>query len=285
MPNFSLINSYTLTKKTPMTDTAVHLTFNIAAIAIYLAASGHLISRTRRQLGSARTWLLPTTAVALLCHAAGGYGSLFTNAGLNLGFFEVGSLIFWVINLLVLISGLRKPLHNLFIFLFPLSALALISSLIVPSSSALFTNITPGIAGHILLSILAYSLLIIATLQAVLLAYQNHQLKHKHPSGVVKLLPPLQTMEALLFELLWLGEILLTLAIATGALFVDDLMAQHLAHKTVFSVLAWLIYGTLLCGRHFLGWRGNSAIRWSLGGFSALMLAYFGSKFVLEFLI
>lgn len=99
------------------------------------------------------------------------------------------------------------------------------------------------------------------------------------------LLPPLQTMEALLFELVWAGMLFLTLSIITGFIFIDDFFAQKLSHKTVFSLLSWGIYATLLTGRHFIGWRGNTAIRWVLGGFTALMLAYFGSKLVLEVIL
>jgi len=268
-----------------MTDPAALMAFNIAAIAVYLSAFGYLFKQARLQRSSERSWVISFTCTAILCHGLGSYGTLFTERGVQLGFFQVGALIFWVINLLVLVSGLRKPLHNLFLFLFPLSAVAILSSLLSPNGEVFIDHLSNAIVGHILLSILAYSLLIIAALQAIVLAYQDRQIKHKHPNGLVRLLPPMQTMEALLFELLWVGELALTLAIATGVLFVDDLMAQHLAHKTVFSVSAWLIYATLLWGRHFLGWRGNSAIRWSLGGFSALMLAYFGSKFVLEIIL
>jgi ABC-type uncharacterized transport system permease subunit len=92
-------------------------------------------------------------------------------------------------------------------------------------------------------------------------------------------------MEALFFELLWVGEICLLLAITSGFLFIDDLFAQHLAHKTVFSLLALVIYGVLLWGRYQRGWRGATAIRWALGGFCTLMLAYFGSKFVLQIVL
>jgi len=92
-------------------------------------------------------------------------------------------------------------------------------------------------------------------------------------------------MEALLFELLWLGFLILSASIITGVGFIEDMFAQHLVHKTVFSIIAWLIYAALLAGRHWLGWRGNTAIRFTLGGFAALMLAFFGSKFVLELVL
>ena len=228
-------------------------------------------------------WLMSFAITALGFHALGGYSTLFTDSGMDLGFFKVGSLIFWVMNLLVLISGLRKPLHTLFIFLFPLSAFAILMATFGESTGT--TEMDNQILTHVLLSILAYSLLIIATLQALVLAFQNYQLKHKHPTGLIRLLPPLQTMEALLFELLWAGQILLTLSIITGFVFIENLFAQHLVHKTVLSILAWFIYAILLWGHTRLGWRGTTAVRWALGGFAALMLAYFGSKFVLEIVL
>ena len=138
---------------------------------------------------------------------------------------------------------------------------------------------------HILLSVLAHSLLAIATLQALLLSYQYKKLKTRHPKGLIGILPPLQTMETLMFELVWAGFALLTLSILSGLIYLDNIFAQHLAHKTVFSILAWFIYATLLWGRHSIGWRGIIAIRWVLVGFAALMLAYFGSKIVLEVIL
>ncbi len=261
-----------------------HLVMIAAAIAVYLSGTAYLISCTSQKRAPHPQWMMSFALSALLFHAVGIYPMLFQAEGLNLSFFKIGALIFWVMNLLVLISSLKKPLSTLFIFLFPLSALALLTAAFSHNATA-FIPVNGEMIIHILLSILAYSLLIIATLQALLLAYQNYQLKHKHPSGPIRLLPPLQTMEALFFEILWAGEILLTLAIITGFFFIDDLFAQHLVHKTALSLLAWCIYAALLWGHVRLGWRGNTAIRWALGGFTALMLAYFGSKFVLEILL
>ena len=258
---------------------------NAAAIALYLAASGYLVSQLMRNRGAEPGWLRGFALGALLVHGIGVFGVIFSATGYHLGLFKVLSMIFWVVNLIVLTSSLKKPLHNLFIFLFPLSALAVAVSLFSTSPATPYSAISVEIVSHIFLSFLAYSLLTIATLQALLLAYQNYQLRHKHPMGMTRLLPPLQTMETLLFELLWVGEILLTLSIVTGFLFLDDLFAQHLVHKTVFSLLAWAIYAILLWGRHRSGWRGSQAVRWTLGGFAALMLAYFGTKVVLEIIL
>lgn len=260
------------------------LTANILAIFLYLSAGLYCVLRFIKVQPVQRRGLLILAACALLFHGGGIFGLSVAQSGVQLGFFSVSSLIFWVINLIVLISSVKKSLHNLFILLFPLSALAVTASLIGRNVDAQI-NLDHSLASHVVLSILAYSLLTIATLQALLLAYQNHQLKQKQGIGQIRLLPPLQTMESLLFELLWAGQLLLTFSILSGAWFIEDIFAQHLAHKTVFSIAAWLIYALLLLGRHRLGWRGYTAIRWTLAGFALLMLAYFGSKVVLELIL
>jgi len=122
--------------------------------------------------------------------------------------------------------------------------------------------------------------------QAAFLSYQNYQLKHHHPAGIVSKFPPLQDMEIFLFELLWVGEILLGLGIVLGFVFIEDFAAQEgLIHKTVFSILAWVVFAGLLWGRHQLGWRGSTAIRGTITGFVLLLLGFYGSKFVLEFIL
>lgn len=266
-----------------MTDDTT-LALNLIAASLYAAGGACLAWRTLARRIARHRWLLAFTGITLVLHAIGGARLLQHPQGWDLGLLKVFSLIFWTINLLVLLSGLHKPLHTMFILLFPLSSLAIIGALFSAETAAA-TPLDTGLSLHILLSIFAYSFLIIATLQALLLSYQDYQLKHKHPAGLLRLMPPLQTMEALFFELLWAGQLLLTLAIASGFIFLEDLFAQHLAHKTGLSILAWLIYSTLLLGHYRLGWRGKTAVRWALGAFVVLLLAYFGSKFVLEVLL
>ena len=134
-------------------------------------------------------------------------------------------------------------------------------------------------------SIVAYSLLTLAAMQAALLSAQESQLRRRQFRGPLSILPPLQLMESMLFELIWVGVIALTLSIATGFIFMDDIFAQHLVHKTILSILTWLVFGVLLFGRWRYGWRGRTAVRWTLSGFVTLMLAYFGSKYVIEVLL
>lgn len=259
--------------------------FNAIAALCYLGAFGGLVLTIVRRSELRSPLIIAAIAAGVVFHGIGAYLNIRTPHGFDLSFFKVASLIFWVIAIVVLLSNLRKPMSSLFVLLLPLMLVALgCASLIEPNTSST-TQLSFGIFTHVILSILSYSLLTIATLQAILLAYQNRMLKQKHPRGVMGLLPPLQTMESLLFELIWAGEILLTLSILSGVIFIDNILAQHLAHKTVFSVVSWIIYATLLWGRYRFGWRGASAIRWALGGFAALMLAYFGSKLVLEIIL
>lgn len=255
-------------------------------IAFYICAWAYILDALIRKKQSVTSHVvLAVVAIGLLSHAIAIYGSLVKPEGLELGFFKVASLFFFVINLLVLVSALRRPLHNLFVFLMPFSIIALVVNGLYDGPITEGSKLHPGIVAHILLSIMAYSLLTIASVQALLLAYQSRQLKAKHFHGVMGIMPPLQTMEALLFDIVWAGFLFLSLSIVTGVIYIEDIFAQKLSHKTVFSVLSWIIYAVLLTGRQVYGWRGGAAIRWVLGGFAALMLAYFGSKFVIEVII
>ena len=138
---------------------------------------------------------------------------------------------------------------------------------------------------HIFSSIIAYSLLNIAALQAIFLAIQDQQLRSHHPKRLMLALPPLQAMETLLFQMIAAGIFFLTVSLASGFIFVENLFAQHLVHKTVLSIFAWFIFSGLLVGRLRYGWRGNIAIKWTLIGFVLLLLAYFGSKMVIELIL
>ena len=124
-----------------------------------------------------------------------------------------------------------------------------------------------------------------AACQAVLLALVEHQLRSKHSFGLLHLLPPLETMESLLFTLLWSGITVLSLAIAAGFIFLENMFAQHVVHHTILSMASWTGYAVLLIGHKVFGWRGTTAVLWALIAFALLLLAYFGSKFVLEFLL
>ncbi|MGV6825806.1 MAG: cytochrome C assembly family protein [bacterium] len=265
-----------------------------SALITYLAAALYTLSgiALALRLFSRDAAYTPSRSVSLalgiggvLLHTISLYGALFTTHGVDLSFFNAASSSAWVIVLLVLVSSLNKPVENLGILLFPVTAAVLIIG--GDSNSQHILSLAEGWAlpTHVLISLLAYSLLAIAAVQAILLAIQDRQLHRHHPGGFVRVLPPLQTMESLLFEMIGAGFLLLTVSLATGFIFLDDMFAQKVAHKTVLSIIAWVSFGILLWGRFQFGWRGRTAIKWTLAGFGLLMLAYFGSKAVLEFIL
>ena len=173
------------------------------------------------------------------------FGLLFQYGGLDLSLLKILALLALVINSLVFLNGLREPINSLYLILFPISAITLILALASPSTKSA-TVLPYSLQAHILTSILAYSFLAIAALHALLAGYQNWQLKHKHQNALMRTLPALETMENLLFKLIWLGEILLTASLLTGFYVYDDFFAQQLIHKVTFSIVAWLVYAVLI---------------------------------------
>ncbi len=229
--------------------------------------------------------ILLLAGAALLAHLANTILLIKSSAGYDFGFFRVATLFSWVMVLTVLLTSLTKPLANLFIALFPLAIVSILCSTFLPSHYNPNPDLTGGVALHSVLGILAFSLLTIAALQALLVAWLNRELKQHHFSAVLRHLPPLQSMETLLFAIIKAGFVALFGVIVSGVVFMDDMFAQHLAHKTVLTLLSFTVWGILLWGRYRWGWRGKQALRWILAGFVVLILAYFGSKFVLEILL
>jgi len=258
---------------------------SLLAAVFYGSATAYQSLRFVRRKVANLHLLLTLGLVALALHALALGVQLLEPVAFALDFFRAASLIMAAVIALILLALSRLPVENLLLLLFPFSALCVLLAQFAPLGTQAAIAPEAGIMAHILLSILAYGLLTIAMLQSLLLLFQDHQLKHKHPSGLIQNFPPLQTMESLLFGFLWAGWILLSLSLLSGWLFLDDLFAQHLAHKTLLSCLAWVIFAVLLWGRHQRGWRGFRAIRWTLSGFCLLMLAYFGSKLVREFIL
>ena len=249
------------------------------------------LSTGLRLFGAEEAWRPPRNLgialgfIGLVLHALMLYQELFTAGGLNLSFFNAVSLAAWTVAALLLISALTKPVENLAILAFPLAAIMILLDARYPGSRLLADGAGWALQVHVLTSMLAYSLLTLASAQAILLAVQDNHLRRHHPGGFIRTLPPLQTMESLLFEMIGLGFVLLTVSLLTGFAYLENMFAQHLVHKTVLSIVAWLAFAMLLWGRYRFGWRGRTAIRWTLVGFAVLMLAYFGSKAVIELVL
>jgi ABC-type uncharacterized transport system permease subunit len=265
----------------------MHAVASITAVVFYLTAAIYqgLYLLERGLSRSVRSRFLILGTIAVIAHGFSAIGPIYSPSGIDLSFFRVLSLSFWFVCLIGLLSNLRRPLETVLALLFPLASLSIITTFAIQGPDSRLDSLSVGVLAHIVLSILAYSALSLCALQAFVLALQERALKQRHVNGVINALPPLMTMENLLFELLWVGFLLLTAAIATGMVYIDNLFAQHLVHKTIFSLIAWCIFAGLLWGHRKLGWRGHTAVRWTLAGFTALALAYFGTKVVLELIL
>ena len=211
---------------------------------------------------------------------------IFTASGLNLSFGYAMSLVMWVITALYLLTSLLRPATNMGAIILPLDIVTLIIAAIIPSNT-IISGGSPLMHVHIAIAVLAYGLLALAGVQALFVNSQERAL-HGHKAKRINLhLPPLETMEDLLFSMLWGGFILLSLTLVSGAFFSEQIFGKALVinHHILLSAGAWLVFGTFLFGHWRWGWRGRNAVHWTIGGLSLLVLGYFGTKFVLEFML
>jgi ABC-type uncharacterized transport system permease subunit len=230
-------------------------------------------------------WVKAGWGLALLLHAMMLHFPVVGEGGLVLGFYSASAHVFWWLSFLLLITTIYRALETLALFVFPLIIISILLALSFDSAVTDNIQLTGGLGIHIFTSLLAYSMLLLATLQALLVSWQSRNLHQHHTNGFMRTLPAMQDMEHLLFQLITFGVVLLTFALASGFFFLEDIWGQQVAHKTILSILAWFVFSSLLLGHWVYGWRGKIAVRWILAGFVLLMLAYFGSKFVIEFLI
>lgn len=257
----------------------------LIAIVDYLLAAGlptwPLFARHNTSLVLQRVALAAAT-VAVLTHATI-LLSLHRGA-LDLHFFAALSLVACVVSALTLVVNVWRPVAALGGIVFPLSALLLaVDTFAAPPTAP--QALEWQIKLHVTVALLAFSVLSIAAVLAILLAIQERALRHRQFGPWLRSLPPLTLTETLLFRLIGAGFLLLTLTLLTGILFVDNLFGQHLVHKTVLSIIAWLVFGALLFGRWRYGWRGRSAVNLTLVGMGVLLLAFFGTKAVLELIL
>ncbi|MDH5218417.1 MAG: cytochrome c biogenesis protein CcsA [Gammaproteobacteria bacterium] len=259
---------------------------SVLSILCYTAAALVLIRRLRNVdvSSTSKTPALLLTIVALVLHAYALSSTIIVPEGLNLGFSNVSSMSSWFVASLLLIAAINKPIESLGVIILPVAAILLTAQILMPSSHVLADE-TRGLGIHILFSILAYSLLGLAAVQAMLLSVQEKHLHNRQPGGFIRALPPLESMEILLFQMITIGFTLQTMSLLSGFMYLENMFAQHIAHKTILSAIAWLVFAILLFGRWRYGWRGRTAVRWTLSGFVTLMIAYFGSKYVIEVLL
>ena len=258
------------------------MTIVLIATVLYLFAAGLLVADLRRDRLRGRTWLLPAV-FAVVVHAAAHLLAWRGTGGTDLHFFAALSLVGLGMAAMTTGVGASGRMRALGVVVFPLAAIALVSY-------QGYGHVPPEPLGwrlqlHAWTALLAYATLAIAALLALMLWLQERALRRREFHSWRRALPPLVELETLLFRTIGVGFVLLTATLLTGALFVENMFAQHLAHKTVLSVLSWLAFGGLLVGRWRYGWRGAIAVRWTLAAMVLLVLAFFGSKFVLELVL
>jgi ABC-type uncharacterized transport system permease subunit len=257
----------------------------LAALTLYLLATGLLFKRFWGQQNNIRPTLLGVAAAAVCAHAILFWLAASNSGELSVGFYHALSMVAVLVVFLTLAASALRPFENLGIVLFPTAMVTVLLQWLVGAESSPTADLEWQIQLHAALSVFAFAVLSIAAAQALMLALQEHAVKANQFEGPSAVLPALRTMESMLFQLIAVGFGLLTLALLTGVLFVENLLAQHLVHKTILSGLSWMVFGVLLWGRWRHGWRGRTAIRMTLSGMAVLLLAYFGSKLVLEILL
>jgi ABC-type uncharacterized transport system permease subunit len=210
------------------------------------------------------------------------------NAHFSIGLLESMSLLGWALALLACLVSIDKQNRVLGAILMMSAAVgAAFGAAITDAGRSYAEASTSGweLTAHILLSMGAAALLFAAAVTAILLVFLDSRLRTRRLADLPSTLPPLDALEKVMFRLIATGFGLLTLALITGFVFVTNLFTQNLVQKTVLSIIAWVLFGVLLFGRLRFGWRGRSAVRWTLSGFGILAVAYFGVKFVLEYLL
>lgn len=258
------------------------MTIVLIAVVLYLAAFALLVAQLRQERRRGLRWLLPAVvavALHLTVHAMTWRGA----GGADLHFFSALSLVGVGMAAMTSLYGATGRMAALGVVVFPISAASL-------AAYAAYGHVQTETLDwrlqlHAWCALLAYATLAIAALLAITLWLQERALRRREFHSWLRALPPLVELESLLFRTIAVGFILLTATLLTGVLFVENLFGQHLVQKTVLSVLSWLAFGGLLLGRWRSGWRGVTAVRWTLTAMALLILGFFGSKFVLELLL
>lgn len=260
---------------------------SLGAGGLYLGAGALLI---KHLWGTGLAGLRPVFALvlaAVLVHGVVLYATVFPeSAAINVGLTNAASLSAWIVAVIFLATALVRPAYELGAVILPVSGLTVLAAWLWPPVTADTVSSTE-MTIHLLISMVAYGFLALAVVQSVVMSLQDHRLRIHAEASLLHKLPPLETMEQLLFQLIGIGFILLSLGLLSGFWFsIEELGAAFIFnHHTVLSLAAWVIFGSLLVGHVRFGWRGKTATRWTIGGFAVLALSYFGWKFVLEILL
>lgn len=255
----------------------------VATISIHKSGS----AATEQRMVATRNALM-VAFCALTSHLA--YVTLLVSqqGALDFSLSSMSAVVSLLLVGIFMLGCLGMEIARLGILVFPLAGLSLVFSFFWSGETAVLSGrqLLPisAFSAHVMVSVLAYCLLAIATIQALLFRYQEQQIKNRAAPSVLSALPPLQTMEQLLFRLIWMGFILLTLALLSGAVFGVEIFGQpfEFNHHTVLALLGWIVFAALLVQKIRGALLGSHAVIWTVAGFLLIQLGYFGTKFINE---
>lgn len=253
--------------------------FSILAIICYSLSIGFIIPCLVKEQINYKKIALCFAAAALVCHIVALQQRIFSVAdGQNLSLLTIASSVSLIIGVIMTFIAFRRRGLILLPIVYSFSIINIALASFMPWQVITHLEDTPSLLVHIVLALFSYAMLIIAMLYALQLAWINYQLKHKQV--MLTDMPPLMVIERILFHITQIGVVLLTLTLLTGLVYVDDIFGRHNAHKTVFSIIAWLVYIVLLWGHYQKGWRGMRVVWFSLAGSFLLTVGYFGSRLI-----
>jgi ABC-type uncharacterized transport system permease subunit len=229
----------------------------------------------------------PLLLAALIIHASALWQIMFAGETMQFSFAIALSCMIWLALVVYWLESQFRPLDGLLLLGLPAATVCALLPIFVTEEHVLVNADTIAFRIHFLVAMLSYSLFTLAALHALLMAGLEHSLHRGKLPTFLTSLPPLMTMDRLLFRMLHIAFALLTLTLLSGIFFSEVLFGKALTlnHKTIFAFISWFIFACLLAGRHLRGWRGQIALRWTLSGFAVLLLAYIGTRFVLEVLL
>ncbi len=272
-----------------MESKAFYVAAHVAVGAAYAALAWNIWRALREAAPATKNWAVPLIAAA---HAVLLATAVVDAGVLRFGFAQALSATLLLAVLIVWVEGLVVPIRGLLALMLPVAAVSCVLPALFAGAPITTASDSTAFRVHLLMAIAAFSLLTIAALHALLMASMDRSLhaplaRDSAAARVFAEVPPLLQMERLLFQLIGAGFILLSATLVSGVLFTEAVVGRALRfdHKTVFTISSWLVFAGLLVGRLAFGWRGRTALRWTLAGFAMLMLAYVGSRFVLEVIL
>lgn len=271
----------------------LHLLPNILAAILYAGLGFHFWQTRWRETDKPlvaqpmQPWERTAIGTTLLIHGLGIYIELFGAGPMRFSFGLALSLMLWLAVLIYWLESFHAKMEGLQPMVLPLAAACALVPVLFPHVRAVAHTDSWGFRLHFIAAMLAYSLFTLSALHAVFMGYAERKLHQRALTKSLASLPPLLTMESLLFRMIVIGFVLLTVALITGVVYSEEIFGKALTldHKTLFAFISWGIFAALLIGRHARGWRGRVALRWTLAGFMVLLLAYIGSRFVLEIVL